>query len=106
MLAIERGLCTSSEPTGSSLHQLMHDPLLYISKWYNGMQAGTRRNALEAAAGDGESASHFKLHESAENCLSSLRAGTASIVLQEYTEEGVQFVNLPVSFIDISNTYQ
>ncbi len=36
-------------------------------------------------------------HERAESYRSSLRAGTASIVLQQRGEGGVHFLNLPVS---------
>ena len=115
MLAVERSACNSEERslvfdqtgvTGNDgIQQFVRDPLLYFSRWYKaGMNLrwpesgrGTHAQKEEEEVAKAVTSSEFRLHENAESCKSSLRAGTASIVLQQYTEEGVHFINLPVS---------
>lgn len=94
MLAVDRAVYAESSFTlpSSALQQFIHDPLLYISKWYH--STSPSRGAAERALPK-QSAAAVRLHENAESCLSSLEAGTASILQQ--TEKGVHLLTLPVS---------
>ena len=95
MLAVDRAVYAESSFAfpPSALQQFIHDPLLYISKWYstNPSQGAAERAPLPRQS----NAAAVRLHENAESCLSSLKAGTASILQQ--TEKGVHLLTLPVS---------
>ena len=94
MLAVDRVVYAESSFTlpSSALQQFIHDPLLYVSKWYH--STSPSRGAADRALPK-QSAAAVRLHENAESCLSSLEAGTASILQQ--TEKGVHLLTLPVS---------
>ena len=106
ILAFDQGVCVPPESTTDlshpiSLKQFVRDPLLYISRWYSGSAVhgykGRNEEEEEGACQPTDETNQFHLHANAESCLSSLRAGTASIVLHQRGEGGVHFLNLPVS---------
>ncbi len=107
--------------TKEALQQFVRDPLLYISRWYNASMnprwstskeepSAHAHSETEAAPAVQCTTPHdsarrcspeapLRLYANAESCRSSLRAGTASIVLQRRGEGGVHFLNLPVSSV-------
>ena len=94
MLAVDRAVYAESSFAfpSSALQQFIHDPLLYISTWYS---TNPSRGAAERALPRQSTPAAVRLHENAESHLSSLKAGTASILQQ--TEKGVHLLTLPVS---------
>lgn len=81
------------------LQQLLHEPLSVLSQWYNDLRDGDRQKEEEISLSPlpGNQTPPPRLHEGAESYHSSLRAGTASIVIN-YKEGGsLNFLNLPVS---------
>ena len=99
MLAVDRGTCVAdgvSVPS-TELQQFIRHPFLYISKWYgSNLLQGQEPVELESQPNEGSDTAVVRLHESAANYLSSLKAGTASILLQQ-ADEGVELLTLPVS---------
>ena len=89
-------------PSPKGVQKLLSDPLSALSQWYsNHFRHGDAEEeekeeiALVQLSSDNQ-ATHPRLHESAESCLSSLRAGTASIVITSTHQRGIHFLNLPV----------
>jgi len=81
------------------LQQLLHEPLSVLTQWYNDLRDGDRQKEEEISLAllPGTQTPPPRLHEGAESYHSSLRAGTASIVIN-YKENGsLNFLNLPVS---------
>ncbi len=108
MLAIDNvpGECPPALVAGTrkeGLQQFVRDLLLYISRWYNANMSAQGWASVEELSAHAQPKSEEEeqhtvgFHESAESYRSSLRAGTASIVLQQRGEGGAHFLNLPVS---------
>ena len=88
------------------LQQLLHNPLAALSQlWHssNFSLAEEEREELPLVqlTGHQQPASPLRLHVNAERCLSSLRAGTASIAIMQDDTNGVNFLDLPVSPIKL-----
>ena len=87
-------------PSSKTLQQLIQEPLTTLSQLYT--STSTRReedkqNEIQLVQYPSNQAlPHPKLHVTAETSLSSLRAGTASIMITNSYPNGVDFLNLPV----------
>ena len=83
------------------LHQLLHEPLSALSQWYSNFSNGEAEEKEEIGLVQlpDNRATPLRLHEGAESCLSSLRAGTASIVIASNNTDGINFFNLPVKHL-------
>ena len=76
----------------NGLHHLLHESLAALSHWYEGeKEEEEEREEIELV--QLSSGAHCRLHASAESCLSSLRAGTASIAAPGPSPD---FLTLPV----------
>ena len=83
------------------IHQLFRQPLSVLAQWYQELRDGDREEEEEDEIAvdvlPSNPAPPLKLHEGAESCHSSLRAGTASIVMSRNERGNLNFLNLPVS---------
>ena len=88
------------------LQQLFRDPLSLLSHWYNARLSPEDQQALNTTTNHeeialdalpGNQTTPPRLHEGAEAFKSSLKAGTASIVITD--ERGtLNYLDLPVSY--------
>jgi len=102
MLAVDHGMCvvdsSSAFVPSSELQQFIRHPLLYISRWYgnNSLQGQGAVEREPQPRSEGSNPAAVSLYENAASYLSSLKAGTASILLQQ-ADDGVRLLTLPVS---------
>ena len=90
--------------SSGGLQQFAKDPFLYISRWYRSALRSAEPQCSAHAPSAPENgveapAAHPRLHGRAESYVSSLKAGTASIIIQD-REQAVNFLQLPVSACD------
>lgn len=87
---------------GKGLQELLQQPLSALSQWYNNFSNGEAAEKEEIALLQlpDRQATPLRYHEASESCLSSLRAGTASIIASK-NSDGINFLNLPVNFTDL-----
>lgn len=102
MLAVDHGMCVADSSSAfvpsSELQQFIRHPLLYISRWYgnNSLQGQGAVEREPQPGREGSNPAAVSLHENAASYLSSLKAGTASILLQQ-ADDGVRLLTMPVS---------
>ena len=90
------------------VHKLLSEPLSTLSQWYSSnfrhgkAEEEEKEKPAELAlvqSPDDRQSAHPRLHEVAESCLSSLRAGTASIVVTSSRPHGgIHFLEMPVRY--------
>lgn len=89
-------------PSPKGLQELLQQPLSALSRWCSNFSNGEAAEKEEIALLQlpDRQATPLRFHEAAESCLSSLRAGTASIIASK-NSDGINFLNLPVNFTDL-----
>ena len=87
------------------LRHLLHKPLSALAQLYSSSihRLADVEDEKQGTPVPQQTAASSRLHQSAETCLSSLRAGTASIATN--SANGVIFLNLPVGTSIPNNDY-